>query len=45
MVRLSNEWGLGGPGLGEVGSPCPRWIGGEGGGQTPSALSLGIRMP
>ena len=45
MVCPSDEGGLGGPGLGEVRSPCPRWIGGARGGPTPSTPSSGIEMP
>ena len=45
MVRPSHKWGVGGLGLGEVGSPCPRWIKGGGGGKTPSTSSSCIEMP
>ena len=44
MGRPSDEWGLGGSGLREDGSPSPRRIGVRGGGRTPSTPPSGIKM-
>ena len=41
----SDEWGLGGSGLGEVGSPSLRRIRGGGEGRAPSTPPSSIEMP